>query len=191
AVLDADTPQLEDTARLVFATPSVLSRFEGTGVIEKAQAEELGFNGVTARACGVPRDARSDHPIGAYQFAHVPVSVAEGGDVMARATVRWLEVIRSLRFIREQVDQLPAGPVRRDLPALKPSSLTVAVIEGWRGAICHVVHTDATGAVARHKVIDPSFRNWLAVALSVRSAQISDFPLCNKSFNLSYAGHDL
>ena len=191
AVLDADEPQLQDTAQLMFGTPSVLSRFEGTGAISREQAEDLGFNGPTARACGVPRDARSDHPIGAYQFAHVPVAVAEGGDVMARATVRWLEVIRSLRFIREQIDQLPAGPVRRALPALKASSLTAAVIEGWRGAIVHVAWTGADGSIARHKVIDPSFRNWLAVALSVRGAQISDFPLCNKSFNLSYAGSDL
>jgi Ni,Fe-hydrogenase III large subunit len=110
---------------------------------------------------------------------------------MARATVRWLEVLRSLQFVREQVAQLPEGPVRVEPGPLRPSSLAVALVEGWRGEIAHVVITSASSQVVRHKVIDPSFHNWLAVALSVRGAEVSDFPLCNKSFNLSYAGHDL
>ncbi len=189
--LDRDEPQLEDMAKLVFSTPSVLSRFEGTGTIKSAAAVEFGFVGPTARACGVPRDVRSDHPSGVFQFSHIPVAVAEGGDVMARATVRWLEVLRSLRFVREQLESLPAGALRREPGAPRRSALTVALVEGWRGAIAHVVITDEQGAVARHKVIDPSFHNWFAVTLAVRRAQVSDFPLCNKSFNLSYAGHDL
>ena len=189
--LEAGEPQLADMAKLVFTTPSVLSRFEGTGTIESAAAVEFGFVGPTARACGVPRDVRSDHPSGVFQFSHIPVAVAEGGDVMARATVRWLEVLRSLRFVHEQLIGLPAGGLRNELSAPRPSALTVALVEGWRGAIAHVVITDERGAVARHKVIDPSFHNWFAVALAVRRAQVSDFPLCNKSFNLSYAGHDL
>ncbi len=191
AVLDADEPQLRDTARLVFSTPSVVSRFEGCGAVERARAEELGFVGPAARACGVPRDVRSDHPVGVFQFAHVPVAVAEHGDVMARATVRWLEIERSLRFIRDHLAGLPGGPVRKDPGAPRASVLGVALIEGWRGAIAHLAVTDGAGRLTRHAVIDPSFHNWLAVALSVRGAQISDFPLCNKSFNLSYAGHDL
>ncbi len=191
AVLDADEPQLRDTAQLVFATPSVVSRFEEAGAVDRARAEELGFVGPAARACGFPRDVRSDHPVGVFQFAHVPVAMAEDGDVMARATVRWLEILRSLRFIRDQLTQLPGGPARKDSGPPRASSMAVALIEGWRGAIAHVALTDAEGRVVRHKVIDPSFRNWMALALSVRGAQISDFPLCNKSFNLSYAGHDL
>ena len=191
AVLDADEPQLHDTAQLVFSTPSVVSRFEGCGAVERARAEELGFVGPAARACGVPRDARRDHPVGVFQFAHVPVAVAEDGDVMARATVRWLEIRRSLRFIRDQLARLPDGPVRRDPGAPRASALGVALIEGWRGTIAHLAVTGEEGRVTRHAVIDPSFHNWLAVALSVRGAQVSDFPLCNKSFNLSYAGHDL
>jgi Ni,Fe-hydrogenase III large subunit len=110
---------------------------------------------------------------------------------MARATVRWLEIVRSLRFLRDQLTQLPGGPVRKEAGAPRPSSMAIALIEGWRGAIAHIAFTDGAGQVARHKVIDPSFRNWLALALCVRGGQISDFPLCNKSFNLSYAGHDL
>lgn len=191
ARLEADEPHLKDTAELMFSTPSVLSRFEGTGVVDAKTAGEFGFVGPTARACGIARDIRSDHPGGVYQFTHIPVALAEGGDVMARATVRWLEVLRSLQFVREQLVRLPAGALRGDSGALHPSTLTVALVEGWRGAIAHVVMTDERRAVARHKVIDPSFHNWFAVALAVRGGQVSDFPLCNKSFNLSYAGHDL
>jgi Ni,Fe-hydrogenase III large subunit len=190
-VLETDEPQLRDTARLVFSTPSVVSRFEGAGAVERARAEELGLTGPAARACGLPRDVRSSHPVGVFQFAHVPVAAAEDGDVMARATVRWLEIVRSLRFLRDQLTQLPGGPVRKEAGAPRPSSMAIALIEGWRGAIAHIAFTDGAGQVARHRVIDPSFRNWLALALCVRGGQISDFPLCNKSFNLSYAGHDL
>ncbi len=190
-VLEVDERDLRDSAQLTFETPSVLSRFETTGAVSREAAEELGFVGPTARACGLDRDARRDHPLGIYAFTHLPVARAEGGDVMARATVRWLEVLRSLQFVREQVAQLPAGAVRVEPGPLRPSSLAVSLVEGWRGEIAHVVITDASSQVVRHKVIDPSFHNWLAVALSVRGAQVSDFPLCNKSFNLSYAGHDL
>jgi Ni,Fe-hydrogenase III large subunit len=190
-MLEIDERHLRDAAQLAFATPSVLSRFETTGRVSREAAEELGFVGPTARACGLDRDARRDHPLGIYAFTHLPVARAEGGDVMARATVRWLEVLRSLQFVREQVARLPEGPVRVEPGPLRPSSLAVALVEGWRGEIAHVVITSASSQVARHKVIDPSFHNWLAVALSVRGAEVSDFPLCNKSFNLSYAGHDL
>jgi Ni,Fe-hydrogenase III large subunit len=67
----------------------------------------------------------------------------------------------------------------------------VSLVEGWRGEICHVVITDAAGRFAHYKVVDPSFHNWMGVAIAMRNQQISDFPLCNKSFNLSYCGHDL
>ncbi len=190
-MLDAAERDLRDTFKLMITTPSVLSRFEGTGAVGREAALELGFVGPTARACGIARDVRTDHPAGVFQFTHVPVAVAEGGDVMARANVRWLEVTRSLRFVREQVSRLPGGALEVKLDALAPSSLTAALVEGWRGEIAHVVLTDDGGRVARHKVVDPSFHNWFALALAVRGAQISDFPLCNKSFNLSYAGHDL
>jgi len=189
--IEADERDLRDTFKLAINTPSVLSRFEGTGSISRQTAVELGFVGPTARACGISRDVRTDHPSGVFQFTHVPVAVAEDGDVMARANVRWLEITRSLRFVREQVSRLPEGAVRVPMSPLAPCSMTTSLVEGWRGQIAHVVLTDDSGRVARHKVIDPSFHNWLALALAVRGAQISDFPLCNKSFNLSYAGHDL
>jgi Ni,Fe-hydrogenase III large subunit len=111
--------------------------------------------------------------------------------VHARALVRWLEIRRSLAFVLEQLAALPRGELRVTVGALRPGELVVAMEEGWRGEIAHVVITDEQGMIRRHKVTDPSFHNWAAVAGALPGNQISDFPLCNKSFNLSYAGHDL
>jgi Ni,Fe-hydrogenase III large subunit len=86
---------------------------------------------------------------------------------------------------------LPDGPVRIPVGPLTPGRLTVSLVEGWRGEICHVALTDERGKFSRYKVVDPSFHNWTGLALALRRQQISDFPLCNKSFNLSYCGHDL
>jgi Ni,Fe-hydrogenase III large subunit len=111
--------------------------------------------------------------------------------VYARAIVRWLEVQRSMEFILDQLSALPRGEVLVDCGALMPSEFVVALEEGWRGEIAHIVMTDAAGHIRRHKVVDPSFHNWSALSAAMPGNQISDFPLCNKSFNLSYAGHDL
>jgi Ni,Fe-hydrogenase III large subunit len=111
--------------------------------------------------------------------------------VYARALIRWVEIQRSLEFVREQLGALPAGSVRASCGSFAPSELVVAMEEGWRGEVVHAVLTDASGRIRRHKVTDPSFDNWTALALAMPGNQISDFPLCNKSFNLSYAGHDL
>src|ERR1041384_2243565 len=114
-----------------------------------------------------------------------------GGEVVAGALVRRLEIQRSLEFVAEQLRALPKGELRAACGALRPGELVVALEEGWRGEVAHVAVTDDRGGIRRHKVTDPSFRNWNALALAMRGNQISDFPLCNKSFNLSYAGHDL
>jgi Ni,Fe-hydrogenase III large subunit len=144
-----------------------------------------------ARSCEITRDVRHDHPYGIFRFVHIPVALAWGGDVHARALVRWLEVQRSLEFVIEQLDALPRGELRAPCGALQPAELVVAMQEGWRGEIVHAVITNDSGGIRRHKVTDPSFHNWTALALALPGNQISDFPLCNKSFNLSYAGHDL
>jgi Ni,Fe-hydrogenase III large subunit len=147
--------------------------------------------GPAARACGVERDVRHDFPSGMFRFAQVPVSTLETGDVFARAHVRWLEVRRSADFIRDQVGELPAGPVRSPCRPAAPDHLAVALVEGWRGEICHAALTDGQGKLERYKIVDPSFHNWAGLAVALRDQQVSDFPLCNKSFNLSYCGHDL
>ncbi len=111
--------------------------------------------------------------------------------MLARAQVRRLEIVRSITFVREQLLRLPAGPLSAPLPALRPERLTAALVEGWRGELVHVAATDAQGALSAYKVVDPSFHNWMGLAQAMRGNAISDFPLVNKSFNLSYAGHDL
>ncbi len=176
---------------LLWDAPSVMERFEDTGVVPRDVAQALGLTGPAARASGLDRDARRDQPSGIYRFQHIPVALGESGDVFARAYVRWLEIQRSVTFLRDQLAALPRGPVRAPLAALAPGRFAVALVEGWRGEICHVALTGADGRFARYKVVDPSFRNWSALAWALRGQQISDFPLCNKSFNLSYCGHDL
>ena len=168
-----------------------MARFEDIGIITPAVAENLGLVGPAARAAGLARDVRQDHPWGLFRFAHVPVSTWNTGDVFARAFVRWLEVQHSLAFIEEQLAALPPGDVRQPLGPIAPNQIAVCMVEGWRGEICHVALTDDHGKFERYKVIDPSFHNWAALAIALRNQQISDFPLCNKSFNLSYCGHDL
>ncbi|HYV67774.1 MAG TPA: hydrogenase, partial [Myxococcales bacterium] len=171
--------------------PSVQARFEDTGTLSRAICDELGLVGPVARACGVLRDARHEFPSGIYRFAQVPVSTWHTGDVFARAYVRWLELQRSAAFVREQLMMLPDGPARGTIGPLAPEAITVSLVEGWRGEICHVAMTDPRGCLARYKVVDPSFHNWMGLAIALRGQQISDFPLCNKSFNLSYCGQDL
>ncbi len=183
--------KLTATAALAFDSPSVLSRFERTGVVSRQTAEELGLSGPIARASGVDSDVRRDHPHGIYRFALVPVATAESGDVMGRALVRWLEVERSLTFIAEQLRSLPEGPRTTALPPRRPGLVAAALVEGWRGRIVHLAVSDEQGGLRRHAVVDPSLQGWFGLAMALRGNQISDFPLCNKSFNLSYAGHDL
>jgi Ni,Fe-hydrogenase III large subunit len=183
--------ELVGVGRLMLKNASVQARLEGVGVVSREMCIDLGLVGVTARACEVPRDVRHDHPYGVFRFAHIPVATAWAGDVLARTLVRWLEVQRSLAFVIEQVGALPKGGVQAECGALRPAELAVALEEGWRGEIAHIVITDDAGRIRRHKVVDPSFHNWGALAAAMPGNQMSDFPLCNKSFNLSYAGHDL
>jgi Ni,Fe-hydrogenase III large subunit len=176
---------------MLWDTPSVMARFEDTGRLPLEVCRQLGAVGPVARACGVERDARHDQPDGIYQFVHIPVAICDSGDVFARAYVRWLEIQRSLAFVREQIHNLSPGPIQATPGALAPNRLAVSLVEGWRGEVCHVALTDENGRFARYKIVDPSFHNWPALAYVLRGQQISDFPLCNKSFNLSYCGHDL
>jgi Ni,Fe-hydrogenase III large subunit len=177
--------------QLLWESPSVQARFEDTGILPWEVCEDLGLVGPAARASGLARDARAEFPTGIWRFVQIPVSTGESGDVLARALVRWLEIQRSGTFLREQIGALPPGPSRVAVGPLAPDRLAVALVEGWRGEICHVAGTDERGGFSTYEVVDPSFHNWPGLAYAMRSQQISDFPLCNKSFNLSYCGHDL
>ena len=180
-----------NAVELLWNTSSVRARFENAGPVSREMAVELGLVGVVARASGLGHDVRSQFPSGIYRFAQIPVSSYHTGSVFARAYVRWMEIQRSIAFVFDQLKALPDGPVRSEVGALAADSAVVSLTEGWRGEICHTVLTDAHGRLAHYKIVDPSFHNWMGLVLALRNQQISDFPLCNKSFNLSYCGHDL
>jgi Ni,Fe-hydrogenase III large subunit len=191
ARLAAATRDTAGSVRLLWETPTVIERFENTGVVDAEVCSAIGLVGVAARACGRGIDVRHDFPFGMYRFVHVPVMTAHHGDVNSRAFVRWLEIQRSAEFVAEQIRTLPATRTRVDVGSLAAGTIVVSLTEGWRGEVCHVAMTDDDGRISRYKITDPSFHNWFGLALALRGGQISDFPLCNKSFNLSYCGHDL
>jgi Ni,Fe-hydrogenase III large subunit len=189
--LSVGEKETNNAIHLLWDTPSVMARLESTGPLSKEMAIQLGVVGPAARAAGVVRDARRDHPSGIYRFVHIPVSTYHTGDVFARAYVRAVEIKHAIEFIREQIQGMPTGEPLVPVGPLMPNRLAVAINEGWRGEVCHVAITDAQSRFARYKIVDASFHNWPALAYALRGQQISDFPLCNKSFNLSYCGHDL
>ena len=183
--------EVNEAAEWLWDANSVRARFELTGPVSHRQANELGLVGVAARASGQVRDVRFDHPAGWHRFAQMPVSTWPDGDVFARARVRWLEIQRSGKFLVEQLAQPPDGEIFCEAGTLAADMLAVSLVEGWRGEVCHVALTDGAGKFRRYKIVDPSFHNWMGLALALRRQAISDFPLCNKSFNLSYCGFDL
>jgi Ni,Fe-hydrogenase III large subunit len=187
AIADAD----EEAALWLWDAASVRSRFELIGVVTPRQASDLGLVGPAARACGLVRDIRFDHPAGWYRFAQPAVAVWPGGDVFARARVRGLELQRSGRFLKDELENGPEGEVDSGIAPPAPDSLAVALVEGWRGEVCHTALTGPDGRFRRYKIVDPSFHNWSGLAMAMRGQAVSDFPICNKSFNLSYCGFDL
>jgi Ni,Fe-hydrogenase III large subunit len=177
--------------KCLFSSSGAMLRFEKTGIVPKKSAKELAFTGTTARSCGIEMDTRTDFPYGAYMYFPITMMTMQEGDVFARAKLRAMEIEESLRFIFEQIENLPMGGVMVECKPPAVNSAVISLTEGWRGEIAHIAVTDAKGNIGKYKIKDPSFNNWYALSLAVRNASISDFPLCNKSFDLSYAGHDL
>jgi Ni,Fe-hydrogenase III large subunit len=189
--LQAARQDLAGAVQLLWDTPSVMARLEDIGIVTETDAREIGLVGPAARACALNRDVRRDHPFGIFRMSQIPVITETTCDVAARTQLRWLEAERSMDFIEEQVRHLPRGVYRNQPKGVAADSCAVALTEGWRGEICHVALTDEQGRFERYKIVDPSFHNWSGLAMALRNQQISDFPLCNKSFNLSYCGFDL
>lgn len=179
----------------VYTLPSVLGRFEDIGTVTRKQAVTIGAVGMAARTCGVPRDIRATHPFQHYRQIEIIPVMQETGDVMARGMLRALEVKESVKIISRLIDSWKnnakeTGKPQYDLK-FNRDSVAVSMTEGWRGEICHIAVTDSEGKLVAYRIKDPSLHNWMALALAVRSQEISDFPVCNKSFNLSYCGNDL
>jgi Ni,Fe-hydrogenase III large subunit len=181
----------ESLVTLLIDSGSFTDRVDGTGTLPKDAARDLGVAGLAARASGLDEDLRRDHPHDDYDTLDFDVPVEEGGDVRARLMVRAREVEQSIRILAQALDPLPdsllTGPLPAELPAL---SASLGWAEGWRGPCLHSVETDANGALTRVKVTDPSFRNWPGLVRAVPGNIIPDFPVINKSFNLSYSGND-
>ncbi len=175
----------------LFNSIGVLTRFEDTGTVSKNLAQNIGLVGLAARSSGLEEDVRISFPYSAYRYNPVSMITLSSGDVFARARLRALEIDESLRFIFDQLDNLPSGEIKSQLGEIKNNSGVISIIEGWRGEIVHIAITDASGNIVQYKIKDPSFNNWYGLSLALRKTAISDFPLCNKSFDLSYAGHDL
>lgn len=183
---------------LLLDAPSVLARFEDVGTVTAAQARDLGLVGVAARAAGLEMDTRYDFPLSdLYAEGDFRPDVEKGGDVAARARVRWAECRRSFALLQEWLerppapDPFPAVDLAADGRPVMPNSGVVVLEEGWRGEVCHVALFGTAGEIAGYRVVDPSFHNWFGLAMALRGEEISNFPLCNKSFNLSYCGTDL
>ncbi|OQP65729.1 hypothetical protein A3860_14085 [Niastella vici] len=191
-LLDDYEKDFEEIAEEQFSLPSVLARFEKTGVVTAEQAAMIGTVGMSARMSGIKRDIRSSHPHDLYyELQHQPV-IKKQGDVYSRARMRKKEINQSIEYVRELIQDIPMGKHRIGLSGYPaPDSFAISLVEGWRGEICHCAVTDEIGELVHYKIKDPSFHNWLATALAVRNNEISDFPICNKSFDLSYCGHDL
>ncbi len=193
-VIDNYEPRCREMCEKLFNKPSVLHRFEKTGEVTKAQAEMIGAVGMAARMTGLPRDIRASHPTLSYSEIPFQPVLLESGDVLARALLRRREIEASLTIISKLLkNYVPAPAIDPASGNVKPAAeqFALSLVEGWRGEICHAAITGENGNLRHYKVVDPSFHNWLAVALAVRNNGISDFPVCNKSFNLSYCGFDL
>ena len=184
-------PELYQALDLMFGTPSVMDRFENTGAVSTDTALMLGVVGPAARASGLDVDARRDFPMPGYRLPSPSHSYPQG-DVNARARIRRDELAESHRWLVEVLkDCSDSAALVADTAALPADSIAVGVVEAWRGELCHVALTGPGGVFRRYKIVDPSFHNWSALAMAMRGEQISNFPICNKSFNLSYCGHDL
>lgn len=189
--LSAAVRDMGNAVDLLWKSSSTRARFENTGVLTRSAALDLGVVGPAGRASGIDVDARRDFPAALYCDRRPEAATHETGDVFARAQQRWREIENSTAFLARILEDLGEGGALSQIGPLAPNALILSLVEGWRGEIVHMAATDAAGRFGHYKIVDPSFRNWFAVGFAMRGQPIMDFPLCNKSFNLSYCGHDL
>ncbi len=190
ATLDAIHADFHDIIDIALANSTVVDRFTGTAVLNADQAADIGTLGYVARASGLAVDARQAHPF-AEVYDHLEVPVRHTGDVLARFQVRVAEFDASIGLLHRLLDQAETEPAAAPVDPTAPPGHGVGLVEGWRGTIAHRVELASDGTLSRVKVVDPSFFNWPAVPVALADTIVPDFPLVNKSFNLSYAGNDL
>jgi Ni,Fe-hydrogenase III large subunit len=166
-------------------------RFRTCGIVTPALAAQLGLTGMAGRASGQARDLRRDFPVTPYDSLAVRETAAQAGDVAARVAVRFDEVLESLRLIQSIVKAIPEGECQVSLSTIPENKLGLGYVEGWRGPILIALTSGAAGTIRRCHPHDPSWNNWPVLEHAVIGNIVPDFPLINKSFNLSYSGHDL
>ena len=172
---------------------SMQNRLKGTGKLDAKIAEDLGAVGIARRACGTEMDARADFSYAGYDMVQFGIMTEKSGDVYARFRVRTREVTQSFRLLNQALALLihEKGAPSVTLGILPANRHAVSVVEGWRGDIVYFIMTDQAGMISRVKVRDPSFLNWTVFPYVIGQDIVADFPLINKSFNLSYTGNDL
>jgi Ni,Fe-hydrogenase III large subunit/Ni,Fe-hydrogenase III component G len=180
----------EDLVDLAMSSSSVLDRLETTGTLSHIDAYRLGITGIAGRASGIDRDFRRDHPHCAYPNLSFRVSTRTEGDVLARMNIRIDEVRESFAILEQLQHQHLGEPTLTHVATVPALRSALGYVEGWRGEIVHWVMTDTVGNIYRWKITDPSFHNWRALTAAVRNNIVPDFPVINKSFNLSYSGND-
>jgi Ni,Fe-hydrogenase III large subunit len=180
-----------DVAALSLDHTMVHERLQGTGRLTPRTARELQVVGLVGRASGLDADVRRDAPFAAYGTFDVRVPVLESGDAWARTMLRIEEVHESIRLLRAVAGHADGGPAHRVLGPLRPGAQAIGLVEAWRGPIWTWVATAGPRLLRRVKIVDPSYRNWPALEYAVLNNIVPDFPLCNKSFNLSYSGNDV
>ncbi len=188
--VDEVNKEFSELIDLVLSTASVLDRFEATGKLNQKTASRLGMVGFAARASGVNRDLRRDHPHCAYPHLRLMVPVHSEGDVLARFNIRAEEVRESFALIDQLHHQHVNEEIMSTVDTVPAFHQALGYVEGWRGEIVHWLMTDKAGNIYRWKITDPSFHNWRALKVAVLNNIVPDFPVINKSFNLSYSGND-
>lgn len=189
AAFDRAEPLLMDNA-------GALERMEGTGRVRRSLAVDFGLVGPAGRASGVQYDVRDAFPLPVYRALDWQVACGEDGDALSRVAIRVQETRSSLTMISALLDEIPEQgdwrqfrvPVPRSLPA---NRIGMGIVEAWRGELIHLILTNQAGGIDRYCIKDPSFNNWTGLSVAARGELVADFPLCNKSFSLSYSGNDL
>ena len=190
AAVDAFGGEFQDLVALIDSSESTRDRLEQTGILRPEKARDLGIVGVGGRASGIDLDVRRDHPYAAYPRYAFRVPVYQAGDVLQRMQVRIDEVNESLGIIRNAVEENLDGVFRAPVPPIPADRCALSAVEGWRGEIIHWVRTGPNNHLERCKIKDPSLNNWPALVEAVQGNIVADFPVINKSFNLSYSGTD-
>ncbi|MBL8044342.1 MAG: NADH-quinone oxidoreductase subunit C [Nitrospira sp.] len=190
--LNALEQEFSSLEKILFANASLTERLENTGILTEGIAWDHAVMGVVGRASGIDRDLRRDRPFAAYDVLQPKVALYRYGDVRARMRVRMDEIHESVRLIREVRRCIPSGTLIAEATrSPQAGEWALSAVEGWRGEILYVVMAGEAGRIHRCKVRDPSFVHWPAIQWAALGNIVPDFPLINKSFNLSYAGNDL